>query len=81
MLIIVVPASVRIIGVSSPTIIIFLNESSILRNEASSCLNFSSFKELYNICDVIIPNTGDLMTVVDKVYSVISSEEEGNEQQ
>ena len=42
MLIIVVPASVRIIGVSSPTIIIFLNESSILRNEASSCLNFSS---------------------------------------
>ena len=40
-----------------------------------------AFKELYNICDVIIPNTGDLMTVVDKVYSVISSEEEGNEQQ
>lgn len=39
-----------------------------------------AFKELYNICDVIISNTTDLMTVVDKVYSVISSEEEEYEQ-
>lgn len=40
-----------------------------------------AFKELYNICDVIITNTDDLMTVVDKVYSIINFEEEENEQQ
>ena len=52
-------------------------------DNANSRLEYDkeAFKELYNICDVIIPNTGDLMTVVDKVYSVISSEEEENEQQ
>lgn len=35
-----------------------------------------AFKELYEICDVVIPNTDDLMTVVDKIYSVICSEED-----
>lgn len=52
-------------------------------DNANSRLEYDkeAFKELYNICDVIIPNTGDLMAVVDKVYSVIISEEEENEQQ
>lgn len=40
-----------------------------------------AFKELYNISDVILSNTGDLMDVVDKVYSIITSEEDFYEQQ
>ncbi len=39
-----------------------------------------AFKELYEICDVVIPNTDDLMTVVDKIYSVICCEEDEYEQ-
>lgn len=51
-------------------------------HNANSRLEYDreAFKELYDICDVVIPNTSDLMTVVDKAYSVICSEEDNYEQ-
>lgn len=47
MLMIVIPYSLRMTGVGSPRMIIFLNESSMFLNEFSSCLTFSSLTILY----------------------------------
>ncbi len=47
MLMIVIPYSLRMTGVGSPRMIIFLNESSMFLNEFSSCLTFSSSIILY----------------------------------